>query len=899
MITYRTASRFLVLLLSLLVIAGAIALPLTSYSRAAQRDTATPSPSPGNEIAGPVERYSLLDLTLDVPLDYDNPYDPREIAVDAVFVSPNGEEMTVPGFYTRPYRDTCINNCDAEQLLADGPGEWHVRFAPPQVGQWMVTITARDTDHTWTVEEGSFTVTRSASPGYVRVADNGRYFAFDDGTSYFPVGHNLAWSWQDGGGIYAYERWLDQLSAAGANYARVNIDVPWFISLDSPGPAGDYHQAQAAAWRLDRLIELATARGIYLQLVLVWHRPFTDYDGPDVPIPADPARPDTVTNWDDNPYNADNDGPLNTPSTLFADPSARALLHQRLRYVVARWGYSPHIFAWELIDEVDAIPGYTPSRAKPWLQDLANTLRALDQPHHLITAGTRAPDPLIWTLPELDFAQVQYFQQRPMEAGEDQVAGTLRAIGQAYALAHKPVLLTAFSLNPYYEPVQDDPTGVHLRNTVWAAALSGAAGSAMSWWWDTYIDAEELYDIYDPLVLYTRDVPWTANFQPAEIGVVANSPLAYVAVRDDGFNRDFPGQSPPDMVYRLTGDGLLPPASGISAYLYGKANPALSRPQTFTITPPIDTELRIGIRSVSATAAAELVIVIDGAEAARVEIGPDNEQIVIALPVTAGQHTVVLDNLGDDWLQLDYIEMVEYRTPGRAVALADRELGAVLAWIHHRNYTWDIVAADGEPEALDVTLRVPGMPVGSYRITFWDTVTANVIGEETITLNEGSGGILRINLLPINAQLAVRAFRISGPQYTAPAGANYVTRTPQVSPTPTATDTPTPTATNTATATFTPSNTPTPTDTPTKTTTPTATHTPTPTNTATHTPTPTHTATPTVTGTATATPTVTHTPTDTPTATVTATPTNTPTPTNTATPTPTPTTNPLGTLIAD
>lgn len=934
MITRFRSSRWLLALVIAVLIAGIVGIPAMLSATAAQdstptarpaatselpvratetatrtprpsrtpTNTTTPSPTPSEtptatpDPDAPVPLYGLFERSFEVPGDIRNPYDVREIAVDAMFTAPDGTSRTVPGFFMRPYRNTCTgDDCTAETLVPDGDPGWRVRFAPDQTGTWRYTVRAHNSGGTESLVSGAFEVVESTQPGYIRVAENGRYFAFDNGAPYFPIGHNLAWSWNKDGGIVAFTRWLDALAGAGANYARVNIDTPWFIALDWPGPAGDYDEAQLNAWRLDRIIELAAERGIYLQLVLLWHRPFTDYDGPPVPVPADSAARDTVTNWDEHPFNAANGGPLDDPADLFSDPAARDLLINRLNYTIARWGYSPHIFAWEIVDALDALPGYSEAEALPWLREASVTVAMRDPFDHLITAGAQDAIPALWDLPQIDIAQVQFYQNLPDGPAQNQVAEVLDVLGTALTYTHKPVLLTEFSLNRWYEPVNADPTGVHIRNTAWTAALSGSAGSAMSWWWDAYIDRANLYNIYDPLVAFAREVPWSSfDWQPAQIGIVANSPLAYGAVRVDDFNRAFPGNPPVDTRYHLTGDGLRPPADTFSAYLYGTINQERSRPQTFTIAPPVDTELSIGVRNVSASAGAQLIVIVDGEEAARVDFSADNENVVLTVPVSAGAHTVVLDNLGEDWLQLDYIAVGQYRTPVRTVGLADRQRGALLAWVHHRDYTWDIVAEGSDLDALNVTLRAANMPPGEYRVIVWNTITGGVFGQirsQVPGFEDPNAGLLSIDLPPLTAQLAVSAFRISGPPVEPGDLEDYATRTPEVTLTHTPTATVTATETATPTATYTAS----PTDTPTAT----ATHTATATATDTASPTATDTATATNTRTPTRTPTNTRTPTRTPTATASDTPTRTPTPTDSPTPTATDTPNPLATLLED
>ena len=232
------------------------------------------------------------------------------------------------------------------------------------------------------------------------------------------------------------------------------------------------------------------------------------------------------------------------------------------------------------------------------------------------------------------------------------------------------------------------------------------------------------------------------------------------------------------------------------------------------------------------------------------------------MPLQAGEHTVVLDNLGRDWLELNYLEIAQYRTPLRALALTDRKQGQAAVWISHRDFTWQQVASGATRSPLDFTLRIPDMPAGTYRVTFRDSISGRVIGEETFEQPLDSDGLLRIALPPLSAQIAVRAARIAGPEASdEPATTQVATRTPQVSLTPTATSTATPTETLTPTLTHTPSETPTATDTPTDTATPTVT--PTDTNTPTTTLTPSPTDTPT--STATRTPRPTRTPTETPT----------------------------------
>lgn len=785
----------------------------TTTSIAQTIQTSTPlSPS-----ATRLEVHQKFETTFSVSGNYTNPYDPLQVDVMVTFISPSGREVIVPAFFMERYEDTCSDDCTAEVLEARDDGNWHVRFTPDEVGEWEYTAIARIGTTENAVRSGQFEAMESTHPGFLKVASNGRYFEFEDGTPYFPIGQNLGWSWDEGGGIYAYLEWLNQLQAAGANYARINIDVPWFIGLEWAAPVGQYSgEGQQAAWRLDTILEEAARRGIYLQVVLIWHQAFDEYTGGStVTIPSTPARPDVSSDFDNNPYNTRLGGNLQGPGDIFFNTVGQRFLQQRLRYIMARWGYSPNVFAWEIVDEMDQMAAFSAERDTEWLTKMIDTVQEYDPNDHLITVGLKAFNPVIEANPSLDFTQAEVYQSRPIEH-EDQVTSTLLTLFASLAQVERPVLLSEFSLNPWFEPAQDDPSGIHIRNTIWTTALSGTAGSAMPWWWETYIDSNDLYAIYTPLSLYTQSIPWnTLDLQPIQPGLVANGSIQYEPLRINDFNRQSRSVSPPDTVYRITADGASPPISLMSSYLYGREfNAENSRPQTMIISPPVDTTMIVNIQNVSFAADAQLNITVDGVTVINLNLAAGTEETSLSIPLTAGQHTVIFDNLGDDWLQIRYIELTEYRAPLRVVALADRGEGIALVWIHNRAYTWDQAQTNEPLEPLDFSLELSDMSAGVYRVEFWDTETGNVLGEERITLDSEGNGMLRIPLLPIRTQLALRIFRITVPDGEELPATIQPTRTPPVTPTDVPTEiptgTPSQTPTSTAEATDTESTTTTP-----------------------------------------------------------------------------------------
>ena len=723
--------------------------------------------------------YSKLELDFTLDAEIENPYNPNQADVQGIFISPTSQRYEVAAFYMQPYRQTCTADCTVEILEAVGAGEWRIRFTPMEVGRWRYTVTASlNGGEAEEIDSGRFIVSESENHGFVRVAANQRYFAFDDGTSYFPVGQNLGWSQAENGGLLTYIEWLDKLDAVGANYARLNIDVPWFIGLEWQSPAGQYGGAgQEAAWRLDTILGAAEARGIYLQLTLIWHQAFLDYQGAPVVIPNASAHPDQNVDFDSHPYNSRLAGSLANPGGVFIDSVSQSLLQRRLRYISARWGYSPHVFAWEMVDSLDEMASFKSDRDIVWLNTLITSLRETDIYDHLITVGTENFNAAINAQADIDFTQARIYQNRPIESTGNQVELTLAAVSNAGAEVQRPVLLTEFSLNRWFEPVNDDPTGVHMQNTLWTAIFAGAAGSAMPYWWDTYLDPQNLYYQQLPIYLYTQDIAWqNANFQFIEPVLTTTHDVVYEPLRLEDFNRLFRSASLPDTIYHITTNGVIPPLALTTSYLYGRQfNAENSQPQTFVVTPSVDTELIIAIENVSSAAGAQLVVQIDGETRTTLDLTAGTRGLTLNFPLSAGEHVIVLDNLGQDWLQIDYLEIREYRAPLRALALADYEAGMALVWLHHTDYTWDTVLAEEAIVPLEFKMGLPQLPVGTYLVEFWNPLTGQLIGEETISVS--ADGQLSIDLLPVTSQLALRIFHVGAEAPSVPP-LPFPTRTP-------------------------------------------------------------------------------------------------------------------------
>ncbi len=582
---------------------------------------ATESPDlPQIPVVGPAQvgLYELAEfqLQLDNTL-YTNPFDVDDIRVEAVFERPDGEQVIFPGFWMQLYD---------ENLVLRREASWFIRMTPYQTGTWQGAIEVYDDGQLIARTTLALDVTQSDLHGFIRLGANQKYFAFDDGAAFFPIGHNLNWSWSGAGGYAAYESWLNDLQANRANFARIVIDTPWFISLEWRPPIGDYRVSQEQAAQLDRILEMAEERGIYLQLVILWHQGLRFYNPPPVPLPSEVALPDMSADWDNNPYNIANGGILESPEQFFHNLQARQLFARRLRYIIARWGYSPHILAWELSDALDRTANFTPEVAALWITEQAEVIRSLDAHGHLLTLTTNRYIDGVTNHPDLDFLTMSYHPRQLIS--EDYTRNLINTI-QTWQQLDRPLIVGSHSLSPWIPPLSEDPSGIHFQNALWGAVFTGAAGGAISDWWDTYILPLDLSRAYISLADFASDIDWpTMQFAPVE-----------------------------------------------------------------------------------------------------------------------AQLTPLSDHVG--------------AIPVDAVTLWDAEAGVGIAWLHHRDDTWEYFSQNGRPSPITLRYQLQSLPTGDYSVELWNPVDGVALGQEIVVVRDD--GVFSIDLLPMNRHLTLRFFRQDNP----------------------------------------------------------------------------------------------------------------------------------------
>jgi len=416
-------------------------------------------------------RYGKFEVEFDLSEAYDNPFDPDEIDAALTVIPPSGDTLSVPAFWYQAYERS---NTGTDEILAEvGDACWMARFGPSELGLHLCAIEVTDSAGYIHSDDFTFVCGPSASRGFIRPdAADPRLFTFDDGSHYLPRGENV--SWATNLGTYDYDMYFDEMEAGGQNWTRIWMTHFYrgqTLEWNESHWTGYFHglgiYSLECAWKLDYIVESAREKGIYLQLVTQHHGQFSTAVNPE---------------WNENPYAVANGGMLSSPEQFFTDAEARDLYKQKMRYTVARWGYSTSVLCWELWNEAQYTDNYSPSTVAAWHAEMGQHIRSIDPGRHMLTTSVRRQDSIIWALPEIDCTQLHLY------VGE--ITQTVRDRVVSMCTYEKPVIVGEFGYYPH-QTGWDDTDGTHIHNGIWSAAMSMTG--AMCWWWDNYIHPNDLY----------------------------------------------------------------------------------------------------------------------------------------------------------------------------------------------------------------------------------------------------------------------------------------------------------------------------------------------------------------------------------------------------------------------
>ncbi len=664
-----------------------------------------------------IEKWRKFELTIDLTAAYTNPYDYSDINVQCIFTSPGNVKDTVDGFYMQDYTlDASTGN-----ITSTGTPHFKVRFAPAETGTYNYVLSCISKSGTTKQPAQSFTSTASAAHGFVR-KNSTNYLGYDDNTQYIPVGENICW--QDANVYTDYTNWLPKLAGNGGNYIRVWMSS-WAFAYEWKDvySQGLYHGLksynQYNAFNLDWLLDYCDQQNVNIMLCMNNHGQVSTTVNPE---------------WQDNPYNAANGGPCANTWDFFTNTTAKEIYKNRMRYLVARCGYSKNIMSWELFNEVNFTDQFTSHQTdvSGWHNEMSTYLKALDVNKHLVTTSyaDAAYDPNTWNLPNIDFTQTHNYSSVPNL--ESILVGNNLNYLSAY---HKPTLNGEFGLGPDGATLSvDDPAGVHIHNAIWATSLSGAMGSGMTWWWDSYINPQNLYPYYKPLAAFLSSLSLKEeNYKPAT-GSTSGGGASDLSISPGaGFVKA------PASNFTVDANGkLTPDASQLSQYIFGSTyNTQYRNPPTFTVTYPVAGQFKVNVGGVSGSSPM-VTIKVDNVQVTNVAAVTNT---TYSVDVAAGAHTITVDNLGIDWFNVTGYVFTNIGSPLSTYLIKSADSNKVAGWELNSQYNWQYLKSNGNvapPVISGASLNVSGMKNGQYTIQFFNCSTGANTGTATTAVTNGA-----------------------------------------------------------------------------------------------------------------------------------------------------------------
>ena len=676
--------------------------------------------------AASVEQYGKIELKLDLTATYTNPYDYDNIHIAAIFTGPDNRSIPVEGFFMQDFQLTSIQT---GTISPTNTGVFKIRFSPNQPGTWRYTISCTTAAGTGTFPEQTFqctTPSNAANKGFVRTSES-HYLQFDNAQQYIPIGENMAW--QVSNPYIDYKKWLDKLNENQGNFFRI-WQAHWGLGIEwqnnNNGFQGLRRYKQSNAFYLDWLFDYCAEKAVYVMFCIQHHGQVSSRVNPD---------------WSESPYNAANGGPAQNTWDFFTNIAAKNHVKNRLRYILARWGYSRNVLSWELFNEVNWTDQFEQHKADVanWHAEMAAFLKDNDPYEHLVTTSYADDqyDPAVWHNPDIDFTQTHYYINAP-----NPERAHSKGIKNYLAAFQKPTLVGEFGLGDSGSGLGAlDPNGIHIHNSLWASLFSGGMGTAMTWWWDNYIEPRNLYYHFAPIAEVANVIPLKdEQFVPVAAtvqGVPANLTLS---PSQQGWG------ALADTLFAIGENGtIIPAGANLSSMLYGSQwNTQYRRPPVFQVNYPANGKFIVKTAAQTGNSP-KIAIWLDGVKKIE-QNAAVNQSYSIDVPV--GTHTIKVDNTGTDWVGISSYFFTGLGSAVDAYTLISKDQSKVVGWVLNNSYNQEFVKSNGIPTAVTgAILTVENVKNGSYLVNWFDCLSGAVVHTAPVTVEAGSLQLLIPNLL--------------------------------------------------------------------------------------------------------------------------------------------------------
>ncbi len=483
-----------------LLFAGMLLLNNATASENGKTFAQEPQVSVSRVNSSTIKKYEKFELWLNLEnVTYENPYDPGQVDLYAIFQSPSGKEIRINGFYDN-YRDA---------------GQWKIRFSPRETGKYEYKIIVENNDKSGESKSSVFTAVTSSHKGWIKQSEiNPHYFAHDDGSTFFAVGVYSPWR-------NDRERFNNYIRHDANFFAIWDIGYGGFVNGTGiiEEELGRYNQLKCG--RIDSMLTILEANDIKLMFAIWPHDLFSE----------------TVwaAEWDKNPYRQ-----LIDVADVYKDSLVWEYQKKKYRYLIARYAHSRSWGIWELINEMNGTDGWEQGRhreAFDWVAKAQNYFSENDPYGHPMTASFsggfneyRAQLYEITDVPNLHLYPRQGWELKyPEDSVRSAMYNYAWAARRFYDNFKKPSLFGESGAEWEYFSRSDERYRQVYHNALWATLTNGLAGIPV--WWDYTFLTQDDWKQLKHVAEFVKDIDF-ANlpFKPVD----ANAGGADVYVMDAG-----------------------------------------------------------------------------------------------------------------------------------------------------------------------------------------------------------------------------------------------------------------------------------------------------------------------------------------------------------------------------
>jgi hypothetical protein len=704
-------------------------------------------PVPNSNRIGLYEKY---EATFNLEGKWDNPFDPDQIKVDAYITAPDGKQVVIPGFFYQEY----IAGINGRPLKFGDP-VWKIRFTPVVTGDYKYEIIAKNFDKEIKSDPLSFTcISYNGSHGFLGISKtNPHYLEFADGTSFFGVGQDRS----QGDSRGSYQRFANN----GGNFNRLfltngNFNIEELNTPQMGADLGIGKMNQETSWNLDKVLELGEKLGIFHMLTITNQWTFNQV-------------------WAGHAYNKVNGGILGSKNEYWTNEEAMKYFERRVRYHVARWGYSTAVFSWDLWNEYSAM-GAPLEDALRWHTRMAHYMKAIDPFDHVVHTndGSFNGRAEMNSMPEMQVISTNAYGINDIAFLAD--VWTKKMINdykKPYILTEYAMWHNAGSAGGY---AGMDPERRMVHDGLWSPLMSGAAATGMAWE-GNWLDHEIFYTFINAVNKIVDGVPFSKRiWKPVEVSsfVFAGAKSSYYTdVLFEGWPGNFarPKGINPEY-FQINKLGKVEQQECLNAVLTGKSE-RQSANNTNSITYkadlPVNGEFVVYVTQLwTPEPTPQLTIFVDNNEVLKQDLAPlktnnynpimYNQQYQVSLP--KGPHTIQVANTGGGSFVTAYGLKNYLLKNGPDIEVRGIQTDDyLLLWLKNPKYTvlHELMKNDFKQQPAG-TLELKNVPDGSWVAEWVNTITAKPVRTELIKSTKNK---IVLNTPEIGESVAVRLHKVN------------------------------------------------------------------------------------------------------------------------------------------